>query len=83
MRTSHGIRTCTRCAKDFTNQRARKGGEVDADEQRRNRTKSKVRARVEHAFAVIKRLWGFAKVTCSFFQRVQDQLFMLAPSSLY
>jgi hypothetical protein len=34
---------------------------VDADEQRRNRTKSKVRARVDHVFAVIKRLWGFAK----------------------
>lgn len=49
-------------AKDFTNQRVRKGGEVDADEQRRNRTKSKVRARVEHVFAVIKRLWGFGKV---------------------
>jgi hypothetical protein len=48
-------------AKDFTNQRVRKGGEVDADEQRRNRTKSKVRARVDHVFAVIKRLWGFAK----------------------
>lgn len=49
-------------AKDFTNQRVRKGGEVDEDEQRRNRTKSKVRARVEHVFAVIKRLWGFGKV---------------------
>lgn len=49
-------------AKDFTNQRVRKGGEVDEDARRRNRSKSKVRARVEHVFAVIKRLWGFGKV---------------------
>ena len=29
-----------------------------------NRAKSKVRARVEHVFAVVKRLWGFSKVRC-------------------
>jgi IS5 family transposase len=28
----------------------------------KNRNKSKIRARVEHVFAVVKRLWGFAKV---------------------
>lgn len=28
----------------------------------RNRTKSRTRARVEHPFLVLKRLWGFAKV---------------------
>ena len=28
----------------------------------KNRNKSKIRARVEHAFAVVKRLWGFDKV---------------------
>lgn len=50
-------------AKDFTNQRVRKGGEVDEAERRRNRNTSKIRARVEHVFAVVKRLlWGFAKV---------------------
>ena len=49
-------------AKDFTNQRVCKGGVVDEAERRRNRTKSKIRARVEHVFAVVKRLWGFAKV---------------------
>ena len=27
-----------------------------------NRAKSRVRARVEHVFAVVKRLWGFDKV---------------------
>jgi transposase, IS5 family len=50
-------------AKDFTNQRTRKaGGEVDEAKRAKNRTKSKIGARVEHVFAVVKRLWGFTKV---------------------
>jgi IS5 family transposase len=44
-------------AKDFTNQRIRKHGEVDEAEGSRNRNKSRIRARVEHVFAVVKRLW--------------------------
>ncbi len=28
----------------------------------KNRNKSRVRARLEHVFAVVKRLWGFTKV---------------------
>lgn len=50
-------------ARDFTNSRTRKAGGV-ADEIKRgkNRNKSKIRARVEHVFAVVKRLWGFTKV---------------------
>ena len=49
-------------AKDFTNQRIRRTEEIDEAERARNRSKSKVRARVEHVFAVVKRLWGFTKV---------------------
>ena len=49
-------------ARDFTNQRVRRGGQIDEAERSRNRNKSKVRARVEHVFAVVKRLWGFHKV---------------------
>jgi len=49
-------------ARDFTNQRVRKGGEIDEVQRSKNRNKSKVRARVEHVFAVVKRLWGFSKV---------------------
>jgi transposase, IS5 family len=49
-------------AKDFTNKRVRKrSGEVDEAERSKNRNKSKVRARVEHVFGVVKRLWGFNK----------------------
>jgi IS5 family transposase len=50
-------------AKDFTNERvgrAEAGG--DEIKRRKNRNKSKIRSRVEHVFAVVKRLWGFSKV---------------------
>ncbi|WP_181202056.1 transposase, partial [Escherichia coli] len=49
-------------ARDFTNQRVRKAGEIDEVERAKNRNKSNVRARFEHVFAVVKRLWGFTKV---------------------
>ena len=49
-------------ARDFTNRRVRKPDGVDEAERLRNRTKSRTRARVEHPFLVLKRLWGFAKV---------------------
>jgi transposase, IS5 family len=49
-------------AKDFTNRRYRHRGVVDEAEKARNRTKSKVRAKVEHSIGVIKRVFGFAKV---------------------
>lgn len=49
-------------AKDFTNRRYRHRGVVDEAERERNRTKSSVRAKVEHPFHVIKRVFGFVKV---------------------
>ncbi|WP_143281842.1 transposase, partial [Caballeronia humi] len=50
-------------AKDFTNERVRnRSGEIDEVKRSKNRNKSKIRARVEHVFAVVKRLWGFGKV---------------------
>ena len=49
-------------AKDFTNQRVRRAGQIDEVQRAKNRNKSKIRARVEHVFAVVKRLWGFTKV---------------------
>ncbi|WP_232461899.1 IS5 family transposase [Burkholderia ubonensis] len=49
-------------ARDFTNQRTRRDGVVDEVARRKNRNKSKIRAGVEHVFAAVKRLWGFAKV---------------------
>ena len=35
---------------------------VEEAKKAKNRNKSKIRARVEHVFAVVKRLWGFDKV---------------------
>ena len=49
-------------AQDFVNRRYRHRGIVDEVERAKNRTKSKVRARVEHSIGVIKRVFGFAKV---------------------
>ena len=49
-------------ALDFTNRRYRFKGLVNETERAKNRTKSKVRARVEHVFGVIKRVFGFQKV---------------------
>lgn len=49
-------------AKDFTNERTHRAGQVDEVKRAKNRSKSKIRARVEHVFAVVKRLWGFSKV---------------------
>jgi len=49
-------------AEDCTNQRVRAGSATEHLDRILNRLKSRVRSRVEHVFAVIKRLWGFDKV---------------------
>ncbi|QUN32141.1 IS5 family transposase (plasmid) [Cupriavidus sp. KK10] len=49
-------------ARDFTNKRTRRADQVDKVARRKNRNKSKIRARVEHVFGIVKRLWGFTKV---------------------
>ena len=49
-------------ARDFTNQRYRWGSRVDEQIKATNRTKSQVRAKVEHTIGVIKRIFGFQKV---------------------
>jgi IS5 family transposase len=49
-------------AEDCTNQRVRARSATEDLDRILNRLKSRVRSRVEHVFAVIKRLWGFDKV---------------------
>lgn len=49
-------------AKDFTNRRATRSHALTQAERETNRRKSSVRAKVEHVFGVIKRVFGFAKV---------------------
>jgi IS5 family transposase len=56
------IRAAAPRAKDFTNRRYRRNGTINEIEKAKNRTKSQVRAKVEHAIGVIKRIFGFSKV---------------------
>jgi len=49
-------------AQDFTNKTVRKGSVTEELERMLNRAKSRTRARVEHVFGVVKRLWRFDKV---------------------
>lgn len=59
---TEAIRKRARRAQDFTNQRYRCNGRIDEVERSKNRTKSKVRSRVEHVFWVIKGIFKFTKV---------------------
>ena len=70
------IRGCAPKAKDFTNRRYRHGGVVDEQEKARNRTKSQVRAKVEHVFGVIQRVFGFAKVRYRGLEKNAHRLFV-------
>ncbi|WP_035486582.1 IS5 family transposase [Paraburkholderia xenovorans] len=49
-------------ARDFTDQRTDRSGVVDEVARRKNRNRTKIRAHVEHMFAVVKRLWDVAKM---------------------
>ncbi|HWF60342.1 MAG TPA: IS5 family transposase [Nitrospira sp.] len=49
-------------AKSFVQAKAHRHRPLSEEARARNRTKSKVRAKVEHAFLVIKRIFGWAKV---------------------
>ena len=62
-------------AKDFTNRRYRYKGVVDEVHKAKNRTKSKVRAKVEHTIGVIKRIFGFVKVRYRGLEKNANRLF--------
>ena len=49
-------------ARDFTQKKGCRHHSLSADERARNRTKSKVRSKVEHVFHVMKRQFGYTKV---------------------
>jgi IS5 family transposase len=71
-------------AKDFTNQRARFKGFIGAAVRAKNRSKSRIRARVEHVFGVVKRLWGFGKVRYRGLQKNATRAFTaLALANIY
>ncbi|MDO8767393.1 MAG: IS5 family transposase [Burkholderiaceae bacterium] len=71
-------------AKDFTNQRTKRKGIVDEAARGKNRNKSRIRARVQHVFGVIKRLWGFGKVRYRGLAKNATRAFMaLALANIY
>ena len=75
---------CAPNAQDMTNRRYRRKGEVDEVERAKNTTKSRVRARVEHPFLVIKRLFGFAKIRYRGLDKNAHRLFVTcALTNLY
>jgi transposase, IS5 family len=55
------IRQAAPLARDFTNERAKRNQALTEQQKRKNRNKSAVRAKVEHPFLVLKRLWGNSK----------------------
>jgi len=63
-------------ATDFTNRRYRLRGVVDEVERARNRTKSRVRAKVEHAIGVIKRVFGFVRLRYRGLEKNANRLFV-------
>jgi transposase, IS5 family len=78
------IRGAATKAKDFTNQRVRRNGVVNETLKSKNRNKSRIRARVEHVFGVVKRLWGFGKVRYRGLQKNATRAFTaLALANIY
>lgn len=49
-------------AKDYTNEKGRRNAPLTDEQKATNKTKSKVRAVVEHPFLTIKQIFGFSKV---------------------
>src|SRR5204862_5523951 len=71
------IRECASRAQDYTQRRCRyKGQIVDEVAWAKNRTKSKVRAKVEHVFQVMKLQFGFVKVRYRGLKKNAHRLFV-------
>ena len=59
---TEAIHSAAPAAQDMTNRRTKFKNYVDEEGKRKNKTKSKVRAKVEHPFRILKRVFGFTKV---------------------
>lgn len=65
-------------ARDFTNQKGFRHKGLSEREREKNSSKSSVRAKVEHAFLIIKRIFGFAKVSYRGMVKNGNRLFVVA-----
>jgi IS5 family transposase len=70
------IRDVAPQAQDCTNRRYRYKDRIDEVERAKNKTKSQVRAKVEHVFAVIKLKFGFTKVRYRGLEKNAHRLFV-------
>jgi len=78
------IRRTAPRAQDFTHEKGRRNHPLDEAAKSRNHTKSKIRARVEHLFGIIKRVFGFTKVRYRGLAKNAHALFVLcALTNLY
>jgi IS5 family transposase len=63
-------------AKDFTQAKGSRHRKLTEDDHSRNHTKSRVRAKVEHQFAIIKRQFGFSRVRYRGLEKNAHRLFV-------
>jgi hypothetical protein len=63
-------------AKDITNKKGSRNRPLSDGDKSKNKTKSKVRAKVEHPFLVLKRVFGFSKVRYRGLEKNAARLFV-------
>ena len=68
------IRQAAPQAQDMISRRIRYKGYVDEVQRRKNRAKAKIRAKVEHPFRILKRVFGFVKVRSRGLRKNHDHL---------
>jgi IS5 family transposase len=70
------IRKAAPYAQDFTHHKGHRHRPLSAEERAKNRNKSKVRAKGEHPFLVLKRIFGFTKVRYRGMHKNANRLFV-------
>jgi len=81
---TEAIRQAAPNAQDFTHEKGGRNRPLSTAAKARNRTKSRVRAKVEHVFGIIKRIFGFTKVRYRGLAKNTHALFVLcALTNLY
>jgi IS5 family transposase len=63
-------------AKDFTNKKGFRNRPLSDEDAAKNKTKSSVRAKVEHPFLILKRVFGFNKVRYRGLEKNANRLFV-------
>ena len=67
---------CAPRALDFTNRKASRNRPLTDEDRSKNRSKSRVRAKVEHPFLVLKNIFGFEKVRYRGLHKNANRLFV-------